>query len=204
MLANAADRANALAAREAAVARAGAAAARRDRPVALLFPGYEERESLLKETREIDQPWMFDVFRAVTQDHLVRAAALETGLAMSENLSPLAARINGETHLLLIVNVAPASLMSAAVIHATAQATAPAEAASTTSYPADQLKAWERPAAAVVPDATQFPDESRGRWLWLTALALMIVERVISQRARRSSRPQETIHTEVRDAARVA
>jgi len=201
MLVGESDRASALTVRDAAIANAGAGAGRKDRPVALLFPGHEGRDALLKETREIDQPWMYDVVRAIAQDHLVKAAALETGRPVVENLSPLAVRINGDTHLLLVMAVPPTSLMSAAVIRATAQAVAPAQAASTTSLSADQLTAWERPAAAVAPDGAHSPNEPQGRWLWLAALALMLVERVITQRARR---PKAAVHTEVSDVGRVA
>ena len=201
MLTGAGDQAAALAARDAAVAHAGRGPGRKDRPVALLFAGHQERDALLKEAREIDQPWMFDVFRAITQDPLVNSAALEAGRPVLENVSPLATRINRETHLLLVMAVPPASLMTAAVIRATAQAVAPAQATGNVSLSDDQLKAWERPAGAVAPESTQFPDDSGGRWLWLAALMLMIIERVITQRARR---PQAAVPTEVRDVARVA
>src|SRR5262245_9277463 len=193
MLAGASDQATALAARGAAIAHAGTSAGRKDRPVALLFAGHEERDALLKEAREIDQPWMFDVFRTITEDHLVNSAALETGRPVLEIVSPLATRINRETHLLLVMTVPPASLMSAAVIRATAQAVAPAQATSNSSHPDDQLKAWERPAATLMPDEAQFPNGSRGRWLWLAGLMLMVIEGVLARRR------QAAVHTEVRD-----
>jgi len=117
-------------------------------------------------------------------------------------VTAVAAPINGERHLVLVMNVQPASLMSAAVMRAAAGAVAPAPTVEgTVTHTAEQLKAWERPPAAVAPDGSRVPDQSRGRWLWLAALVLMIVERVIAQRARR---PRTTAHTEVRDVARVA
>jgi hypothetical protein len=50
----------------------------------------------------------------------------------------------------------------------------------------------------LVPDDTQFPNESLGRWLWLAALMLMVVEGVLARRR------QAAVHTEVGDVARVA
>ena len=141
ILTAAADRVSALAARDAAIAQGGTAAGRKDRPIALLFPGHEERDALLKSARDIDQPWMFDAVRAITQDRIVRAAALDTGRPVAEIVAPLAAPINGERHLLLVMNVQPASLMSAAVIHAAARAVAPAPTADVTAtHDAEQLK----------------------------------------------------------------
>lgn len=202
ILTAAADRVSALAARDAAIAQGGTAAGWKDRPIALLFPGHEGRDALLKSARDIDQPWMFDAVRAITQDRIVRAAALDTGRPVADVVAPLAAPINGGRHLLLVMNIQPASLMSAAVIHAAARAVAPAPLTDVTvTHDAEQLKGWERPPAAVAPDDSQVPDESRGRWLWLAALVLMMIERVIAQRARR---PRTAAHTEVRDVARVA
>jgi hypothetical protein len=202
LLTAAADRASALAARDAAIAHGGTAAGRKDRPIALVFPGHEGRDALLKSARDIDQSWMFDVVRNITQDRLVTAAAMATGSPVANILAPLAAPIDGEPHLVLVMNVQPASLMSAAVVRATARAVTPTRTPDVTvTHGAEQLKAWERPPAAVAADEAQIPDESRGRWLWLAALALMVIERVISQRARR---PQPAADTEVRNVARVA
>ena len=200
LLAGAAERANALAAREAAVAQGAVSAVRKDRPVALLFPGHEGRDALLKSSRDIDQPWMFDVFRAITQDRIVVSAAREIGTPVADIVAPLAAAIDGEQHLVLVMNAQPVSLISAAVMSATVRAVAPAPPPAAT-HSAEQLKAWERPPAATAPDNWRIPDESRGRWLWLAALVLMIIERVIVQRTRR---PRTAAHAEVRDAARVA
>jgi hypothetical protein len=202
LLTAAADRANALAARDAAIAQSGTAAGRKDRPIALLFPGHEGRDALLKSARDINQPWMFDVVRAITQDRIVTAAAAEAGKPVADILAPLAAPINGERHLVLVMNVQPASLMSAAVMRAAARAVAPPSAADVTvTHTAEELKVWERPPAAVAPDGSRVPEESRGRWLWLAALVLMVIERVIAQRARR---PRTAAPTEARDVARVA
>ena len=142
---------------------------------------------------------MFDVFRAITQDRLVIAAAHDAGGPVADIVAPLAAPIGGEPHLLLVMNVPPASLTSAAIIRSAARAVAPAPAGyATATHNLEQLKAWERPPAAVAPEGAQIPDESRGRWLWLAALVLMIVERLIARR------PRIAAHTEVRDVARVA
>jgi len=120
----------------------------------------------------------------------------------AEIVTALAAPIGGERHLVLVMNVQPASLMSAAVMRAAARAVAPARPADVTvRHGAEQLKAWERPPAAVAPEGAVMPDESRGRWLWLVALILMVLERVIARRARR---PRSVAQAEVRDVARVA
>ena len=199
LLTGAADRANALAAREAAVAQGAVSTGRKDRPIALVFPGHEGRDTLLKSAHDIDQPWMFTVVRAVTQDHIVMAAAREIGKPAADIVAPLAAPINGESHLLLVMSVQPASLVSAAVMRTAARAVAPEPAADViATHSAEQLKAWERPAASIAPDGSRAPEESRGRWLWLAALVLMVIERVMARR------PRTAAHTEVSDVARVA
>lgn len=199
LLTGAADRTNALAARDAAIAQGAASAGRKDRPIALLFPGHEGRDALLKSAHDIDQPWMFDVVRAITQDRIVMAAALESGKPIAGIAAPLAAPINGEQHLVLVMNDQPASLISAAVIRAAARAVAPAPTTgATATHSAEQLKAWERLPGSIAPDGSQIPDESRGRWLWLAALVLMVIERVMARR------PRTAAHTEVSDVARVA
>ena len=202
LLTGAADRANALAVYEAAVAQGAVRAGRKDRPVAVLFPGHEGRDALLKSAHDIDEPWMFDVVRAITQDRIVLAAAQEVATPVAGIVAPVAAAINGERHLLLAIDAQPASLISAAIVRAAARAVAPAPAADTTAtLSAEQLKAWERAPASTAPDDSHIPDDSRGRWLWLAALVLMVTERVIAQRARR---PRPAAHTEVSDVARVA
>jgi hypothetical protein len=97
------------------------------------------------------------------------------------------------------MNTHSASLVSAAVMRAAAHAVAPAPTTDvTTTHSAEQLKAWERPPASIAPDGSQIPHESRGRWLWLAALVLMVIERVMALRLRTAA------PTEVRDVARVA
>jgi hypothetical protein len=202
LLTSDADRANAQAAREAAIAQGAVSAGRKDRPVALLFPGHEGRDALLKSARDIDQPWMFDVVRALTQDRIVLSAAREIGAPVADVVAPVAAAINGESHLVVVMNAQPASLISAAIMRATARAVAPPAAADlAATHSAEQLKSWERPPSSTTPDTTQIPEESRGRWLWLAALVLLVIERVIAQRARR---PLAAAHTEVSDVPRVA
>jgi hypothetical protein len=199
LLTGAADRANALAARDAAIARGPVSAGRKDRPVALLFPGHEERDALLKSARDVDQPWMFDVVRTISRDRVVVAAARASGKPVAGIVAPLAAPINGEQHLVLVINAQPASLVSAAVMRAAAHAVVPVPTTDVTAtHSADQLKAWERPPASIAPDGSQTPHESRGRWLWLAALVLMVIERMIARR------PRTAAHTEVSDVARVA
>ena len=199
LLTGAADRTNALAARDAAIAQGAASAGRKDRPIALLFPGHEGRDALLKSAHDIDQPWMFDVVRAITQDRIVMAAARESGKPVAGIVAPLAVPINGEQHLVLVMNDQPASLISAAVMRAAARAVAPAPTTDlTATHSAEQLKAWERLPGSIAPDGSQIPDESRGRWLWLAALVLMVIERVMARR------PRTAAHTEVSDVARVA
>lgn len=199
LLTGATDRANAIAARDAAIVQSPVSAGRKDRPVALLFPGHEGRDALLKSARDIDQPWMFDVFRGISQDRIVIAAARDIGKPVGGIVAPLAAPINGEQHLVLVINAQPASLVSAAVMRAAAHALAPSPTAGVTAtHGAEQLKAWERPPASIAPDGSQIPDESRGRWLWLAALVLMVIERVMARR------PRTPAHTEVSDVARVA
>jgi hypothetical protein len=202
LLTASADRVNATAVRNAAIAQGASSTGRKDRPIALLFPGHEGRDALLKAARDIDQPWMFDAVRAIAEDRLVRAAASESGRPVADLVAPLTGPINGEPHLVLVMNVAPASLMSAAVIGAAAHAVAPPPMPDVAvRHTADQLKAWERPPSAVAPEYAPPSDQSRGRWLWAAALALMAIERVI---ARRTRRPRLAANTEVRDVARVA
>lgn len=205
LLTAAADRLHALAARDAAIAHGAVSAGRKDRPIALVFPGHEERDALLKSARDIDQPWMFDVVRAITQDRLVIAAARQAGTPVTGLVAPLAASINGERHLVLVMNVQPASLTSAAVLRAAARAVAPAPPGDVmATLTAGQLKAWERPPSAVAAGNAPSPQESRGRWLWLAALVLMVIERIIVQRTQGARSQRAASDNEVRDVSRVA
>jgi hypothetical protein len=217
-LAGAGDDAAVAAARHAAEAAGAPAGARADRPIAMVYPGYAERATLLAGARPIDQPWMFDVALAILRDR--RLVAVASGRdtarvppALPSSFLPIAhdgagraiaaaaaARAAGADRLLIVADVEPASLESAALLLAAAAAAGPATpgALPAEAWSADELRARERPPGRDGGGPAGARGESDGRWMWAVALALMAAE-VWARRSPRQaqSKIEETLRERV-------
>ena len=165
-------------------------------PLAVVLPDHPDRESLIGAARPVDRPWMFDVIEQVRRDASVRhAAAAETALIGIEGtaLTPLAIDSSGRPlasaaamtvagieRLGVFVATGADSAFTAAVagsLPAPAAADLPAHLRELEPDRLDEatVRQWERDATPATA-ATDRPDDSDGRWLWLLALALLGVE----------------------------
>jgi hypothetical protein len=158
---------------QAAVARGAPVTRQADRPVAIVFPRYETRGTLIANGRPLEQPWMFDLIAEVSGDSL--------SYLYSNGLSWTGGTLNGRAGVLLMANVAPDSLEAAALVAATARAAAgapPAAELSPDVVPADELARWTREASAT--GSARIGDAApQGRWLWVAVLVLLLVEGVV-------------------------
>ena len=201
LLAGAAEKAGAEAARTAALSTGAPARASDGRAIAVLFPGFETRATLLKTSRPIDQPWMFDAIAQIARDVMLDTAARRAGKRIADVVSWSAANVDGQDNLILSTPEPPHTVVSAALVAAAARAGAssPPVPPEGSFISADELRAWERSPAAVAAAAQHLSErDSLGRWFWLAALVLMAVEFVLVRRARPATQP------EVTHAARVA
>jgi hypothetical protein len=187
LLAGAADRGRAVAARAAAIAAGAPAQGADTRPTAIVFAGFETRADLLRRAHPLNESWMSESFSRVAADALVVAAAARAGRLPLEVLD---ARSDPDEpgRLLVFVDAAPHSLLAAAVIHGVLREVAldpaPGESA-TTTYSNDDLRRWERPASDVsATDSSRGQSWSDARWVWLAVLFLLLAESLVRRRRR--------------------
>jgi hypothetical protein len=173
ILAGAAERMDADAAWQAAIARGAPLTRAPDRPVAIAFPRYEARGTLIANGKPPDRPWMFAVVAAVSHDPL--------SYLYSSGLSWVAGEVSGRAGLVLITDAAADSLPAAALMAAAARAASdlpsPFELVPDVVSPTE-LARWSRDPAPTGSPPSVGP-EPRGRWLWATALALLLIEGVV-------------------------
>jgi hypothetical protein len=216
LLAGAAERVAARAARRAAQTIAGASP-KPDRAVAIVYPQYEQRAQLLRDARPLNRPWMADAVLALRSDSTLQAAAAlargwaDTARAVNRDDSghaaafPSVARtadgqtlafaaesvVQGRERLLLFSNAEAGSLISAALIAAATRAQAqllPIIELEPATLSPETLAQWQRPAADLSrPQVDRAGGTSDGRWFWLLALALLALETWL-RRTRRQTR----------------
>jgi hypothetical protein len=202
------------AAGERARARAARAAARtmgvrfpldtaRLRNIALVTPGLEDRSSLLRRASTPARAWMVDLVARLRADAALQqsasgdtAIAVETerGIVAVRNAAarPIVVALQDGERLLLVSASDAGSLATAMLIASTMRGLSVADplAELEPSTIADAvLGAWQREPAATVATRTSAGGDagiSDGRWLWLAALALMILELAL-RRARRDA-----------------
>ena len=188
LLAGASERSSAEAAHAAAVATGAPSGAREGRPIAVLFPGFEQRDALLKTARALNQPWMFEAVTAIEQDPLLQQAASRGRTRVADRLSWMVVALAGADTLVLSTTEPPHSLISAALIGAAARAAAgwPEPAGRAVQFmTAGEIAALERPAVAATAAASEpSPHESASRWFWIVALLLMATESLMASRRR--------------------
>jgi hypothetical protein len=132
------------------------------RRIAIMYPGYPDSATLLGSAQRTLAPWMADLVVRVAADSNIDAVA-----------------DNGR--LVILMHEAPGSLASATLIaavrHALSVAPPPSELDQST-IPDSLLARWQR---APAPRSTPGPDSDRsdGRWGWIAALVLLIVEWIL-------------------------
>ena len=187
LLAGAADRGRAVAARAAAIAAGAPALGADTRPTAIVFAGFETRADLLRRAHPLNESWMSDSFSRVASDALVVAAAARAGHLPLEVLD---ARSDPDEpgRLLVFVDAAPHSLLAAAVVRGVLREVAldPASGESaTTTHSNDELRRWERTAGDVsAQDSSRGQSWSDARWVWLAVIFLLLAESFVRRRRR--------------------
>lgn len=185
-----ADRARADAMLAAALAIVPAPPARPDRRVAIAFAGHATFAPVADALRAPDSPWMADLVARVHRDHLV--SALETPPAVTATRDT----VEGAEHLVLHAKVTPGSLEGTAIVAAALRGLAVSSPsgdpnAFATAIPGapltpEQVDAFRRPATPRAADAALAGAHSDGRWLWVVALAFLLVEGWLRFRADRA------------------
>ena len=143
LLASSAEAAQAEASLAAALAVGAPRTLTTDRPIAIVFPQFETRASLLSEGRDVDQPWMFDVMRAAS-----------TPLAKT-------GRVKDRVRLLLFPASDPGTVESAAVIASVLRAldaSTPMPEQAPAVLDRRLLKGWERPPSSENVPPVNAPD----------------------------------------------
>ena len=189
--------------------RATIAAVRRLHPtgrtshnVTVLFPGAAAATAVGDEGSRLTAPWQGDLLLALRRDQLLADAATHaTATPCAVTGTPVLHNERGEP-LAMIVAAVPgvpgeaviASCVAAGSIAAVALVSAAVSALSASSFgelepsvvPDERLRRWERPPTSVAPRGTDetSPD---GRWFWVVALLLLLVEEWVRRRAPRKS-----------------
>lgn len=181
------------------------------RHIAMVYPDYPGRATLLQHATRIQSPWMADIVAAIRADGTLRTAASTAAVQPPDDTAntltvvttragipailAAADSADGQERLLLLVRADAGSPASAALIAATRRALSTAVSAAEldpATVPLSTLNAWQRPATVRSvrnPDA----DISDGRWFWLVALLLLGVETVL-RRGRSPSGTSEVAH----------
>jgi hypothetical protein len=149
------------------------------RRVALVFPGYADRRALDASIRPTDAPWMVDLLAAIEENGM---RVTRSGVA----------GIGGRSRLVLVTDAAPGSLDAVRMAALARRATSIAPAARESepeSIPDATLAAWQRPSADVRSQVRPRDREgpSDARWLWIAALALLLIEQFFRRRRREST-----------------
>jgi hypothetical protein len=196
LLTGAAERSRAEAAQRAARAIAVRLPLDSARPIAIVFPGYEQRAALLRSASPLRAPWMTGIVERLAADSMLLAAAAGTTIARSDDQGLVLARsaagqpvvvaaqgqLDGRDRLLLFASIDPGSLASAALIAASTRAlslAAPATELEPAVLSDSVLASWNRnPSdnASARSDTGGSSGESDGRWLWVVALLLLGLE----------------------------
>jgi hypothetical protein len=197
VLAGANEQSDVEAARVAAIASGAAATGRPDRPVSIVFPSFSDRESWIRESKPISEPWMFDAARAVIGNPVAQAAARRSGVDLSKTIRFAARSNGGVNNLAVFVDAAPHTVLATAILGAAMDAAAdpiPAGEMTPTTLTPEELKGLERSPTQPDGSAPGVPGElSDGRWFWLAALVLLILEGAV----RRTTVKAEVPHARV-------
>lgn len=176
-----ADRADADAAFAAAVQQGAPRQVIGDRDVAVVFPGFQAGESLLKDAPPLSQPWMSDLFTTIAGDQLVQAAADRLNRAPLDLLRVTGDRSRSER--LLVFMDAPAHSL-----FATATIAAVLNSVPLPSVPSGNSAVTSVPSAPIEEDSSASP---LARWVWLAVGLLLLAETLLRRRRPASRLPEE-------------
>jgi hypothetical protein len=178
--------------------------------LAIVYPDYPARDSLLRVASSLTRPWMGEVAAFLARDSLLLAsvgqaesrgeirddsgivapsAVLIRSPRGAAAISAAAIQIGGREHLAVVAAAPPASIMSAAVFSALIRANGiepPYSEADPSLLPDSVLTSLSREAAPVrgVDAARTLPKSaSDSRWLWLCALGLLGAESLLRRKA---------------------
>jgi Aerotolerance regulator N-terminal len=180
------------------------------RRIAIVFPSYEPRAELLRSATAVHVPWMTSVAAQLRADSLLMVAASSRplitdtipvdslGLVIARDAARRAvvvakqATVQGRERLLLVADVDPGSLVSAALIAAVDRARSAApllDEFDSATIPDETLAAWQRPASSRSRDAGS-SGASDGRWFWVAALVLLAIETWMRRTKRETTVPE--------------
>jgi hypothetical protein len=183
MLTGPAERAGAEAALAAAIRLGAPARIAGDRDVALVFPGFEAREALLRDAAPLSQSWMSDLFTAVANDQLVTAAATRLNRAPLDLIRVVGDRTK-PGRMLISIDAPPHSLISAAITSALLRSAASAPLRSVSSGPSSVSSPLEETVAE--------PAQSTlSRFFWIAVAILLLIETVVRRRRPASQHTEE-------------
>jgi hypothetical protein len=166
--------------------------------VAIVYRDADVLDSIRKIITPLRAPWMLATALQLRRDSLLADIAADAAvsdsapannllvIARSANGTPVvlagAALLNGGDHLVLLPLTDESSLTSAALIAAATRAMSNAPTVAergAESIPDSALRAWQRaPSKSAVVTAVD-SDASDGRWLWIAALVLLVIETLI-------------------------
>jgi hypothetical protein len=178
-------------------------------PISVVFPGYDGRAALLSRATPPTEPWMVDAVARLRADSLVIAAAstvarLAPGdsangivVATAADGKRLVVAAQRRERLLLFASSTPGSLVSAALVSAASRiGTPPIDELDPVTLGDDEVARMQRAPSERMSRAADRAGLSDGRWLWIVALVLLVVE----MRLRRSL-PAPKVQEEVHDRA---
>jgi len=181
MLTGQADRASAEAALSAAVKLGAPARVAGDRDVALVFPGFESRERLLKDAAPLSYPWMSDLFTAIAKDELVAAAAARLDRVPLDVIKVTGDRAQ-QGRMLVFIDAPPHSLIGAAATSVVLRSVpSPSSVTSVDLISADSGTSSVDSLPA---------DQSAGRLFWIAVGVLLLIE-TAARRRRRTPESEE-------------
>jgi len=170
------------------------------RDVAVVFPSYETRQGLVAGAGSLDAPWQGDLLHRLTHDSLLRAVSTSARVLGPCPVigAPIARNVSGEVvatiaragagadhEVLVFACVEPGTLAASAILASVATAVDPAPdfgELEPAFVPDEELRRWERPATEIAPPSPD--DSSDGRWFWLTAIALLLIEELVRRSPR--------------------
>jgi hypothetical protein len=184
--------------------------------IAVAFPGYPATAELASQREPLRLPWQGDFLLALSRHELFRSntnaasphacatnGAVSLRNAEGATVASLGAAKNGAPYDIVVFSCVDAGSLAgtallAAVVDAQGQ-DATLQELEPMTVPDETLRQWERPATEVKPrgvDNTS-PD---GRWLWLLALVLLLVEEWLRRKGPRRAPAQVVMESQERVA----
>ena len=170
------------------------------RRVAVVFPGHASRDSMVRRALRLDSAWQGDFMVSLRRNALLASASESADLtpacesagvpvarnARGEVVASVAAASGSAHDVLVFACVNPGTVPGTALLRAAESAIAPVapwREMEPTVAPDDVLQRWERPAVEQAPNG-QHDTSPDGRWLWLLAIALLMLEELLKRRSR--------------------